>query len=68
MNTKEKSHKSVICETFLLWAYLSSLLAEREGTSRLFYRTIIDFIHLFNTRKDTFSKDNVLQETLINYF
>lgn len=24
-----------------------------------------DFIHLFNTRKDTFSKDNVLQETLI---
>lgn len=25
----------------------------------------IDFIHLFNTRKDTFSKDNVLQETLI---
>lgn len=25
----------------------------------------ITFIHLFNTRKDTFSKDNVLQETLI---
>lgn len=25
----------------------------------------ISFIHLFNTRKDTFSKDNVLQETLI---
>lgn len=25
----------------------------------------VDFIHLFNTRRDTFSKDNVLQETLI---
>ncbi len=25
----------------------------------------ISYIHLFNTRKDTFSKDNVLQETLI---
>lgn len=25
----------------------------------------INFIHLFNTRTDTFSKDNVLQETLI---
>lgn len=25
----------------------------------------VDFIHLFNTRKDTFSKDNVLQETII---
>ncbi|MDH6309081.1 adenine-specific DNA-methyltransferase [Dysgonomonas sp. PFB1-18] len=25
----------------------------------------VSFIHLFNTRKDTFSKDNVLQETLI---
>jgi adenine-specific DNA-methyltransferase len=25
----------------------------------------INFIHLFNSRKDTFSKDNVLQETLI---
>jgi len=25
----------------------------------------IDFIHLFESRKDTFSKDNVLQETLI---
>ena len=31
MDTKEKSHKSVICATFLFWAYLSSLLAEREG-------------------------------------
>ncbi|MDR1504574.1 MAG: Eco57I restriction-modification methylase domain-containing protein [Prevotella sp.] len=31
-----------------------------------FLRNInISFIHLFNTRKDTFSKDNVLQETLI---
>lgn len=25
----------------------------------------ISFIHLFNTRKDTFAKDNVLQETII---
>lgn len=31
----------------------------------LFKHIQIDFIHLFNTRKDTFSKDNVLQETLI---
>ncbi|MBB3894797.1 Eco57I restriction-modification methylase domain-containing protein [Bacteroides pyogenes] len=31
----------------------------------LFEHVQIDFIHLFNTRKDTFSKDNVLQETLI---
>ncbi|MFI3298127.1 MAG: Eco57I restriction-modification methylase domain-containing protein [bacterium] len=28
----------------------------------------INFIHLFNTRKETFSKDNVLQETLITKF
>ena len=25
----------------------------------------IEFIHLFNTRKNTFSKDNILQETLV---
>lgn len=31
----------------------------------LFKHIQIDFIHLFNTRKDTFSKDNVLQETII---
>ena len=31
----------------------------------LFKHIQIDFVHLFNTRKDTFSKDNVLQETII---
>lgn len=31
----------------------------------LFKHVQIDFVHLFNTRKDTFSKDNVLQETII---
>lgn len=31
----------------------------------LFKHIGINFIHLFNTRKNTFSKDNVLQETLI---
>lgn len=31
----------------------------------LFKHIQIDYIHLFNTRKDTFSKDNVLQETII---
>lgn len=31
----------------------------------LFKHIQIDFIHLFNTRKNTFSKDNILQETLI---
>ena len=33
--------------------------------SYFFDKVKIEFIHLFNTRKDTFSKDNVLQETLI---
>ena len=31
----------------------------------LFNHVQLDFIHLFNTRKNTFLKDNVLQETLI---
>lgn len=31
----------------------------------LFHNVYIDFIHLFNTRKDTFSKDEVLQELVI---
>lgn len=31
----------------------------------LFRNVYIDFIHLFNTRKDTFSKDAVLQELVI---
>lgn len=31
----------------------------------LFRHVHIDFIHLFNTRKDTFSKDEVLQELVI---
>lgn len=31
----------------------------------LFSQVHIDFIHLFNTRKDTFSKDEVLQELVI---
>lgn len=31
----------------------------------LFKHVYIDFIHLFNTRKDTFSKDEVLQELVI---
>ncbi len=31
----------------------------------LFQHVHIDFIHLFNTRKDTFSKDEVLQELVI---
>lgn len=31
----------------------------------LFKHVQINFVHLFNTRKDTFSKDNVLQETII---
>jgi adenine-specific DNA-methyltransferase len=31
----------------------------------LFKHVHIDFIHLFNTRKDTFSKDEVLQELVI---
>lgn len=31
----------------------------------LFSHVNIDFIHLFNTRKDTFSKDEVLQELVI---
>ncbi len=31
----------------------------------IFTNAHISFIHLFNTRKDTFGKDNVLQETLI---
>ena len=33
--------------------------------SFLFKHVQIDFVHLFNTRKDTFSKDNVLQEPII---
>lgn len=31
----------------------------------LFHHVLIDLIHLFNTRKDTFSKDEVLQELVI---
>lgn len=37
----------------------------RSFRNFLFKYVQIDFVHLFNTRKETFSKDNVLQETII---
>lgn len=37
----------------------------RQFRTHLFKNVQIDFIHLFNSRKDVFIKDNVLQETLI---
>ncbi len=37
----------------------------RSFRNFLFRRVHIDFIHLFNTRRDTFAKDSVLQELVI---
>lgn len=34
----------------------------------LFNNVILDFVHLFKTRKDTFAKDDVLQELIITSF
>lgn len=34
----------------------------------LFNNVILDFVHLFKTRKDTFAKDDVLQELIITRF
>lgn len=34
----------------------------------LFNNIILDFVHLFKTRKDTFAKDDVLQELIITSF
>lgn len=34
----------------------------------LFGNVSLDFVHLFNTRKDTFAKDDVLQELVISKF
>ena len=34
----------------------------------LFSNVVLDFVHLFKTRKDTFAKDDVLQELIITSF
>lgn len=40
----------------------------RSFRNYLFSNVVLDFVHLFKTRKDTFAKDDVLQELIITGF